>query len=462
MANQSATEKAARYISDARHRIPSEDAVESAKRHVLDTFLAMISGSQLPAGQKARAYVEAHASAGPCTIIGSEPTARPELAALANGMSAHADETDDVNDISRTHPGASTVPAALASAEAEGATGSEFLRAVMTGYTIGSIISLTAWTSVKAMQKAVRSPHGVGQTFGAAAAAAALAKLPWEDIRIVLAYAAQQSSGFTSFYRDQQHIEKAFASSGMQAHAGVRAVEFVKAGFSGVLDILDGSPSVFDAFGDRGSNEGLVELLEADADYTALTDLKRFPSGMPTQAALECVQTLFQENSFNVDQVAKVVVRLPSHGARVVGNRTMPDIDVRYVVAIMLSEGDLSFAASHDYERRRTAGLTGIRDKVELVADSSLDGEIDGVFSTRRAQVAIHLTDGRVMEHRVLASYGSRLRPLGWEEMSIKAHRILGWRCAAPQIDELIALMRQLDKVAHVGEIRKAVQALLT
>ena len=59
----------------------------------------------------------------------------PILAAFANGMSGHADETDDSN--SQLHPGCAIVPAALAIAESQDRSGDALLRAVILGYDIG-------------------------------------------------------------------------------------------------------------------------------------------------------------------------------------------------------------------------------------------------------------------------------------------------------------------------------------
>ena len=46
-------------------------------------------------------------------------------AALANGMFAHADETDDFEPVTKAHPGSAVVPAALAVAERDDRSGAE-------------------------------------------------------------------------------------------------------------------------------------------------------------------------------------------------------------------------------------------------------------------------------------------------------------------------------------------------
>src|SRR5262252_6490902 len=122
------------YMAAARTRALPEEVIEQAKYHLIDTMSAMISGSELPPGQAAQRYIREHGGNGAVTVVGSSLTAAPIDAALANGVMAHADETDDSHNESRSHPGCAVVPAALAAGEAFGIDGARFLHAVTLGY----------------------------------------------------------------------------------------------------------------------------------------------------------------------------------------------------------------------------------------------------------------------------------------------------------------------------------------
>src|SRR2546430_15969040 len=111
-------------------------------------------------------------------------------AALANGMLAHADETDDSHAASLTHPGCGVVPAALAMAEREQRGGGPFLRAVALGYDV--CCRLTQSLDAYQFREDGHSTHSFGPLFGAAAAAGALAGLKQSRVRHLLSYAAQQ------------------------------------------------------------------------------------------------------------------------------------------------------------------------------------------------------------------------------------------------------------------------------
>ncbi len=130
------------YMSAAANRALPDDVAEHAKHHLLDTLAAMISGSELAPGQAAARYIGAHGGKGTSTVVAARLTASAQDAALANGVMAHADETDDSHNASRSHPGCSVVPAALAAGEEFGVDGAHLLRAVTLGYDIGTRVVL--------------------------------------------------------------------------------------------------------------------------------------------------------------------------------------------------------------------------------------------------------------------------------------------------------------------------------
>src|SRR5207253_8515276 len=79
--------------------------VEKTKFMILDTLAAMISGSELPPGKFAIQFARANGGNPTCTVAGSSVRCRPMEAALANGILAHSDETDDTHPPSQSHPG---------------------------------------------------------------------------------------------------------------------------------------------------------------------------------------------------------------------------------------------------------------------------------------------------------------------------------------------------------------------
>ena len=124
-------QKQSAYIAGAlKRKLPAEVAAR-AKNHIVDTFAAIVSGSRLVPGKRILAYVKPLGGARDAGVIGTRHVTTVLNAALANGTCGHADETDDTHPPTRTHPGTSVVPAALAVAEQHALGGELMLRAVV-------------------------------------------------------------------------------------------------------------------------------------------------------------------------------------------------------------------------------------------------------------------------------------------------------------------------------------------
>src|SRR5262245_33521273 len=215
--------KLSAYMSEARNRPLPDEVLEKAKQHILDTFAAMISGAELPPGRAAIQFARAYGGEKVATVAASNVVCGPIEAALANGVIAHADETDD-SWPSGWHPGCNVVPSALAVGEQFGITGMHFVRAVALGYDTGARMLTALRPGVFDTHK---STHSIGGIFGAGAAAGCAASLNPQQMRWVIDYTAQQSSGIAAWSRDSDHIEKGFAFGGMPARGGVTSALLV-------------------------------------------------------------------------------------------------------------------------------------------------------------------------------------------------------------------------------------------
>src|SRR5258707_11013618 len=106
--------KLSAYIASVGARSLPADVREKTKHHVIDVLAAVISGSRLKPGKVAISYVKSLGGNAEAGIAGTSLVTSAGNAALANGIAAHADETDDSHQPSNTHPGCAVVPAALA------------------------------------------------------------------------------------------------------------------------------------------------------------------------------------------------------------------------------------------------------------------------------------------------------------------------------------------------------------
>jgi 2-methylcitrate dehydratase PrpD len=440
------------YMAGAGARALPPDVVEHAKQHLLDTLAAMISGSELVPGKAALRFARAQSGKGTATVVGSDILAGPLEAALANGVLAHSDETDDSHSPSQSHPGAAVVPAALAAGEEFAIDGPRLLRAVTLGYDVGPRVTM-AMGGVDFRSETHMSTHAISGVFGAAAAAACAAGLTAQQMRWVLDYTSQQSSGITVWGRDTDHVEKGFVFGGMPARNGVTAALLVQLGWNGVDDVFSGADNFFLAYAPKARPDVLVDGLGSRFEITR-TDIKKWTVGTPIQAPLDAVEAIRAKRPFDAGQVKAVVVRLAPSVASVVDNRDIPDICLQHMIAVMLIDKTASFKAAHDKARMADAAVLRERAKVQLVKDEQLTP----LLPVRVADVEITLTDGTRLAERVTAVRGTPRNPMTRTEVIDKARDlidpVLGASTAARLVDTIFAL----ERVADVRALRPLVQ----
>ena len=173
-----ATQIFARFARHLAERPLPDEVVHHAQRAVIDWYASLYPGLDMPAVQVLEATLADDLDRGDARLaLGRAATAR--AAALINGTAAHAAEVDDSFRDAMYHPGAATIAAALAAAQATSASGADFLRAVVLGYEVSTRIGVV-----------MGRPHykfwhntGTMGSFGAAAAAASLLRLDEAGLR---------------------------------------------------------------------------------------------------------------------------------------------------------------------------------------------------------------------------------------------------------------------------------------
>ena len=373
-------------------------------------------------------------------------------AAMCNGMLAHSDETDDTHPPSQSHPGASVVPSALAVGEQFNNDGPRFLRAVALGYDIGPRVTITLG-KLQYMVDTHRSTHALSGTFGSAAAAACAAGLTAQQMRWVLSYTAQQAGGLASWQRDTDHIEKSFDFGGMPARNGVTSALLVQAGGTGVDDILSGADNFLDAFVPKNSADLLIEKLGERYEVTR-TNFKKWTVGAPIQAPLDAMENILKRTPFAADQVKQVTVRVAADEATIVDNRTIPDICLQHLIAVMVVDKNVTFKTAHDVARMKDPAVLAQRARVNLVHDEALER----LMPKRVAIVEVTLNDGKVLTDRVEAVRGTADNPMTRDEVAAKARELMTPVLGAVTTAKLIERIFDLENLRSVRDLRPLLQ----
>ena len=447
MSEPDVTGRLARYMAAARVRSLASHVAREARHRVLDALAAMVSGSRLKPGEMAVRYARAQGGVAESTVVATDIVTSAVNAALVNGMFAHADETDDFEPVTKAHPGSAIVPAALAMAERDGRSGAELVAAVTLGYDVCCRFLLALGPDL--VRAGHRSAEGTSSTLGAVAAAASLARLDERGMRYALSYAAQQVSGVWSWVRDAEHVEKAFDFSGMGARNGVTAAIMVQLGFTGVWDVLDGEHNALQALSTEPKPEEMVAGL-GSRFFVTETAIKPYSVGYPIQAPLDAFLTLHRQHGLNESNVESIVVRLPEDGARIVDNRSMPDVNCQHIIAVALVDGGVSFEDSHSYERMADPKVRAAKERVQLIADRDL---MDPA-APRSGRVEVKLRDGRTVSHFTRHAPGTKENPLDTKSVNQKARLLMAPVLGDARTEEIIRQVNALEALDDVRALR--------
>lgn len=440
------TQALADYMASTRTRELPEEVRRSAMHHLIDTVAAMVSGSMLEARPGAIAFIRELSGREQATVVGTDILASTETAALANGMFAHADESDDSHGASVTHPGCSVVPAALAIGEAQGSHGEDFLRAIVTGYDVGTRVA----AAIGGGDFMVRYHHcSFGGVFGAAAASAALLGLDPAGCARTLTFATHLASGSTCWVRDPAHIEKGFVFGGLPAHNGVKAALLGRTGIPASTEPLEGTPGLFAGYA-RTSRPALAIEALGERFEVMRTAIKKWCVGSPCQAALDSIEDLLKQHRFSADDVADIHVTLPERRVLIV-NSKVPNLNLSHLLSLFIIDGGVTFESVHEMSRMADPAVLALRSRVRIEPRP-------GAHRREHAIMTLTLRDGRILVKNPQTVRGQPEDPMDTGEVIAKAEGLIGPVLGSAKTARLIETFAAIDRLDDVRKLRPLLQ----
>jgi 2-methylcitrate dehydratase PrpD len=448
---------------------PNGDAeaavIADARRRVRDVVGVSLAALDSEPAQTVGGLIDArggNSQAGCLGRFGRLPTAS---AALWGGTLAHALDYDDTHLPSVLHPSASVVPAALAAAEANGASGAALLRAVAVGDEICIRLGMAGYDPE--LRNSVFFEKGfhataICGTVGAAAAAALASAADEAEIAHAMAIAASMGSGLLEANRTGGSVKRVHC--GWAAHAGVTAAELAALGLTGPPTALEGRFGLLRAFcGDR-VDLGVVNRGLGTAWELLRLHFKPYPTNHFTHAAIDAALEL-REQGIRADDVEDVEIGVAAPALRTIGepadqkarpaNGYAAKFSGPYTFAAALVGGgglgvdldDFPDGELHDGMRLALAR------RVRCVADPACDELFPNVLA---AIVRLRTAGGERREVPVLSNRGGPERPLSDEELDRKFQHNAARSLPPDQVARLDGLLSALDRLEDVGEIAAA------
>lgn len=312
--------------------------ITAAHRSILDTLAVSVAGGVTPTAAAARRALLPIGRSGPATVLGTRESAAPSVAAMLNGVAAHALDFDDVwaDDDGvvawRGHPSVCVLPAVLAAAEARPAAGID----VLTGYVAGTEVAGKLGTAFgPALGRAGWHPTAILGTIGAAVGAARVLGLSRSETAIALGLAATQSSG----------LHRNFGTDTKPFHAGHAA----RCGLDAAMlagDSFTANPAAIIDYvavhgGDPSRSDRVLRALGVDYDlvYPGLS-IKKYPCCRFAHLPLDALFGLLSERSVETATVEEIVVRIqPGADDALVCPYAVNGLEGKFSMAYVLAAG---------------------------------------------------------------------------------------------------------------------------
>jgi len=384
---QASSPLTARFIAEVRALADGDlpaDVQLVAKCCILDWLGAAIAGAREPlVAMLVPEYVRD--DGGPCTLAGRTERAMPLAAALINGAAGDALDFSDCNRSMNGHATATVFPAALALAEAEGATGRQLLRAFVAGVEaacrIGRIVG-------EGVPERGFHPTAVAGPFGAVAASAYLLDLDEAAYARALGITATQAAGLA----DTVGTMCKPLHAGMAASAGLLAARLAARGFTGNASALDPSAAFLAAHA-ASIDEQALEASHGRF-FILETLLKEYAVCQLAHGSVSNVLELKNLHRFSADDVAAVRITIAASSARVCDiieprNGVEAKFSVRTVVAMALLGYDLGSLGSFDDVTVAAPAIAALRQRISVEGRAELEVAL--------SLTAFELRDGRTL-----------------------------------------------------------------
>lgn len=433
--------------------IPAE-AIEIAKKDILDTLGVAIAGCSEPGGKELMTLVEEWGGKEESTVIGFGKKMPAPLAALVNGTTAHALDYDDVI-LSTGHVGVIVIPSAFAVAERKGkVNGKDLITAVILGIDVMCRLGEASKPLALGPGWLYTPLYGV---FGATAAAGKLLELDEEQMVNAFGIAYSQAAG-----NRQPIVDGALSKrmqAGLAARAGVFSALAASKGITGAKNCFEGKFGLFKVY-HRGeySRETLLRDL---GKYFPIVNLgfKRFPACTATETALGATLELVEEHNISPDDVEQIYVHVGEYSRNVcepleVKQNPRGTVDAQFsipwAVATALSKRTFKIEDTSSEAINDPIILNLARKVIPVV-----DVEVKDIIFPSIVEIKMKDSD-TVYTMRQDIHIGHPERPLSWEELinKFKDCAMHGTKRLTDQkIEYLIRTISELENVDDVGEI---------
>jgi 2-methylcitrate dehydratase len=447
MGMKTLADRMAAYACSLRYDDIPKNVVHEIKRRVVDSLGCALGGYAGKPSQIAIKVARSVKGLPGARVLGTSIKTSPDLAAFANGtMVRYLDYNDTYLSKEPAHP-SDNIPAALAVAEAEHATGPELLTAISIGYEIQCRLCDAASLRARGWD------HVTYGSFSTALVASRLLRLTPEKTAHALGLAGVANIALRQTRVGELSMWKAsaFANS---ARNGIFAAMLAKEGMSGPSPIFEGEKAFwrlvsgpFD-LGPLAGRNGAFKILD--------TYIKYYPAEYHAQSAIDAAVELASRVS--VHQIESIRIRTFDAAVEIIASgpekwrpktRETADHSLPYCVAVALIDGHVGLV---QFSERRIADprLQRLMEKIQVLADDRFNNQYPAAIPNL---IEITLKDGTVHSRQVDYPRGHPKNPMTDAEVEDKFAKQCEGLLTHRKIQQILDRLWELEKIKDATEV---------
>ncbi|WP_144631052.1 MmgE/PrpD family protein [Bordetella genomosp. 13] len=383
---------------------------------------------------------------GPIAIWGTGAARGLRDGALINSALAHSTYFEDGSRYTGGHPSSAVIPAAMALAQARGASGARLVAAIAAGYEVFLRLGRAIYPST--VQRGFQSTAILAAP-ATAAAAAVLLELDDTQAAHAIAIACSHGAGLKEALKsaDSQPLQVGRSSEG-----GLLSALYAAQGARGAPAVIE--QGFLKAFAQDAQAAPVAEAL-GQRWHIDETYLKAHGGCRGNHAPVDAVADLARGHALRANQIESIDVRVDTVtlAAAIEAPRDgdQAQFSIGFSIAVMLCAGDATPARYTDAMLADPA-VRALMARIRVRADAALD---EGYPLRRGAVAVVRTTDGRVLEQSLDHARGEPENPMPRAEVQRKFELAAGpvYGAATPRLRDLVLSLPSLPELASLGAL---------
>ena len=448
-----------KHFTHLRYEDIPGDAVESAKREVLDSLATALGGSSKAGVRELVDMVREWGGSEQSTVIAYGVKCPAPNAAQVNGTMIHALDYDDGHQVALVHIGCVAVSTCFAAAERMGkVSGKEMITAIALGGDFLARLGLASKPGSSALS-AGWHPTTLFGFLSAAAMSGKIFRLDEERITNALGLAYHQCGGAGSGVGDGALAKR--MGPGLAAKAGITSALMAERGITGERDPLEGRTGLFNTYmgGDYDPRILTADLGER-FEGVNIGD-KPYPCCGLTHACIDAALALMSKCDIKAEQIRDITLyggdpvyglSQPPEIKRAPRTITDAQFSVPWVVATALVKGKVT-VDDFTEDALKNRDILNVTQKITARLDTSMNRHGVGPGG-----VIITMNDRTEYKEEVEHCLGSVERPMTFEDCTKKFRECAACSIKplpADKVDKVIEMVSQLGKLDDATEIIK-------